>query len=683
MTAATRPIKVFYSYAHEDETLRKTLETHLSQLKRQGVIEEWHDRCITPGQEWAKAIDHNLESADLILLLVSADFLKSDYCYGVELRRAMERYEAGEARVIPVILRDVDWTGAPFSKLQCLPTGARPVTSWFNQDEAFANIARGIRRAIEEAPLLAPTIPPVDSSQNIHVGPAFCLIQFIYLNPVYTILGAYFLQVFLVAFWPPLELFGPNWLRDWFAFGIFAPFGSPTNYHLAGVLTYFKQLIIYLSFLLYFLFFNQRLGDVGKQKEEEIRRQVYWGSRRPRTVLALCVIGIWGYRYFIANGEEEAFWGPVGMGLFSGFYKFIADPIINWRYLFVFLYRFIETGSYLLLSLVAAITLPTFFKLGQARKSSSKDLTSETKVIYETTGKFIHRSITFFLPILLIWSLVYISKTIKVGELNPKLLHIWLITFLLISIFFYGLYDLSKSIGALSSEEKVGRMFWWYIAPIIISFVAVIWGVQYLFSSFLTSPEHQVEALESEIMNTFGSIFKRNLEKREEFRKQLRELVEREFIKPKYQNKNYCDQMNVDSVNNLTPDKKYNVQLICLEAQVAIYYSLNQLPELLGGNWRQTVSTFRTDICDPKIDSQYELNKLKNKLDKFKNQPNSLEELDHFGKVTFHRISNLSNNLSNIKPISLDCDGLHVYEEIEQELKYEFDQYVGGIHSKG
>ncbi len=150
MTTDTTPIKVFYSYAHEDEALRKTLETHLSTLKRQSVVQEWHDRCIAPGQEWAKAIDQNLESADLILLLVSADFLASDYCHEVELRRAMERHETGEARVIPVILRAVDWTGALFGKLRCLPTDARPVTSWPNQDEAFADIAQGIRQAVAE-----------------------------------------------------------------------------------------------------------------------------------------------------------------------------------------------------------------------------------------------------------------------------------------------------------------------------------------------------------------------------------------------------------------------------------------------------------------------------------------------------------------------------------------------------
>src|SRR5262245_30109477 len=102
-------IEIFYSYAHEDEELRKELEKHLANLRRQGVIGDWHDRRIGAGQEWAGAIDAHLDSARIILLLISADFLASDYCYDIELKQAMARHAGGEARVIPVILRPVDW----------------------------------------------------------------------------------------------------------------------------------------------------------------------------------------------------------------------------------------------------------------------------------------------------------------------------------------------------------------------------------------------------------------------------------------------------------------------------------------------------------------------------------------------------------------------------------------------
>ncbi len=143
-------VEVFYSYSHKDEELRDQLENHLAMLKRDGVIEGWHDRRISAGREWEGQIDAYLNSADIILLLVSSDFLASDYCYDVEVKRAMERHEAGEARVIPVILRSCDWASAPFAKLQALPKDAKPVKKWGDPDDAFVDIAKGIRKAAGE-----------------------------------------------------------------------------------------------------------------------------------------------------------------------------------------------------------------------------------------------------------------------------------------------------------------------------------------------------------------------------------------------------------------------------------------------------------------------------------------------------------------------------------------------------
>jgi tetratricopeptide (TPR) repeat protein len=145
----TKAVEVFYSYSHKDEELRDALEDHLSLLRRQGVISNWHDRGIGAGSEWAGEIDEHLKTADIILLLVSASFLASDYCYDVELKLAMERHEAGEARVIPVILKSCDWTSAPFGKLQALPKNALPLTKWPDHDEAFTDVAKGIRKAAE------------------------------------------------------------------------------------------------------------------------------------------------------------------------------------------------------------------------------------------------------------------------------------------------------------------------------------------------------------------------------------------------------------------------------------------------------------------------------------------------------------------------------------------------------
>ena len=117
MGAAPTAVEVFCSYAHEDEAWRQKLETHLSLLRRQGLVSLWHDRLITAGTDRAHAIDTHLETASVIVLLVSADFLASDYCYGIEMKRAITRQEAGEARVVPILVRPADWKDAPFAHL--------------------------------------------------------------------------------------------------------------------------------------------------------------------------------------------------------------------------------------------------------------------------------------------------------------------------------------------------------------------------------------------------------------------------------------------------------------------------------------------------------------------------------------------------------------------------------------
>src|SRR5262245_28141894 len=131
----TAPISLFYSYSHKDEALRKKLEAHLSLLQAEGVISGWHDRRIAAGTEWEGTVSEQLDNARVILLLVSADFLASRYCRDVEVKRAMERQEAGTARVIPVILRPVDWHSAQFGKLEALPRDGKPVASWKDRDE--------------------------------------------------------------------------------------------------------------------------------------------------------------------------------------------------------------------------------------------------------------------------------------------------------------------------------------------------------------------------------------------------------------------------------------------------------------------------------------------------------------------------------------------------------------------
>lgn len=148
-----RPARVFLSYAQEDVKLRDELEKHLAGLRRSGHVLVWHDRMIGPGRDRSGAIDAQLEAADIILLLVSSSFLASDYCFEVEVAKALERHRNGQARIIPVLVRDCDWTGAPFGHLQAVPyepgAGAKPVTAWSDHDAAWASVARALRSLLE------------------------------------------------------------------------------------------------------------------------------------------------------------------------------------------------------------------------------------------------------------------------------------------------------------------------------------------------------------------------------------------------------------------------------------------------------------------------------------------------------------------------------------------------------
>lgn len=143
-------IEIFCCYAHNDQLLLSQLRTHLASLVREGLITVWHDAGISPAKEWEQEIAKHLNSADIILLLISPDFMASEYCYNVEMRRAVERHERGETRVIPLILRPVFWQKAPFDRLQALPSSAKPITKWRNRDEAFVNVVNGLQRTIQE-----------------------------------------------------------------------------------------------------------------------------------------------------------------------------------------------------------------------------------------------------------------------------------------------------------------------------------------------------------------------------------------------------------------------------------------------------------------------------------------------------------------------------------------------------
>jgi len=150
MPETSKAPTIFYSYSHRDEKYRDDLASSLALLKRQGLVREWYDRDLVPGEKWEEKIFEMMNSADLILLLVTRDLINSDSIWGRELKLAMNRDAAGDGRVIPIVVRPTDWQGSPLGQLQALPKNAKPITLWKNRDSAWLDVANGIRKAIAD-----------------------------------------------------------------------------------------------------------------------------------------------------------------------------------------------------------------------------------------------------------------------------------------------------------------------------------------------------------------------------------------------------------------------------------------------------------------------------------------------------------------------------------------------------
>src|SRR6266487_6197734 len=144
----SNPVSLFFGYAVEDEDFQVQLHAHFANLRQQKLVKDWDLRSIRAGQNRNEEIDNQLNIADIILLLISANFMNSDYCCSVVMARAMERHHKGEAKIIPIVLSCVDIVGAPFSELEMLPKGNRPVTSWEDPDKAYVHITSEIRKVI-------------------------------------------------------------------------------------------------------------------------------------------------------------------------------------------------------------------------------------------------------------------------------------------------------------------------------------------------------------------------------------------------------------------------------------------------------------------------------------------------------------------------------------------------------
>lgn len=148
-----RILKVFYSYAHTDNDYLSDLQKHLKVLEKMGKIKSWHDREILPGDEWSEEIIGQLKEADIILFLVSADFLASDYIWRKEIDIAMERRSKGKAIVVPIILKPCLWKQTEFANLQALPLDRQgrltPISKWDDRDEAMSIVADGLNKLID------------------------------------------------------------------------------------------------------------------------------------------------------------------------------------------------------------------------------------------------------------------------------------------------------------------------------------------------------------------------------------------------------------------------------------------------------------------------------------------------------------------------------------------------------
>jgi hypothetical protein len=145
-----KKLKVFCSYSHKDAKLLDKLDAHMSSLRTSLAVDTWKDGMIKAGSDWRKEIMASLEIADVILLLISSDFLRSDFCQSIELRRAIERHETDRTLIIPILVRPCDIKGTVLEKFQCIPKGAKPVTEWANRDRAFVDIVERIRTALSD-----------------------------------------------------------------------------------------------------------------------------------------------------------------------------------------------------------------------------------------------------------------------------------------------------------------------------------------------------------------------------------------------------------------------------------------------------------------------------------------------------------------------------------------------------
>ncbi len=494
----------------------------------------------------------------------------------------------------------------------------------------------------------------------------------------------FLIQVVLATLCPPLQLFGSNTWRDFLVFEVFTPLGiaMPANHLLAGVLTYFKQIIVYLSILWYFVILREKiLGNSSPAHERtrfkrQLTRRSNWRPVWQPTLLVVIVFVICFVRYFIQNGGEEAISGPVGKGLISGFARFIEFPSQNIKYLSISLYRAVEIGTYLILGSIAAATIPMFFKVGQRSKQQAKffaksAIDDDQKQDASITA-ILHRSV-FIVPIVLIFFLSLLSQRVNVGEFSwsrPYVIMILLVLFAL-------MYRLGKEVWDATSVLPRQRRLGKFVREIFhkpIVFLGVGAGlVSWLVSTQLNglySPMSLARTVESETINKFGEIFGWRLDIRESFRKEVKLLTVKKDITSDLFQKD-CYPLKLIDLKK-TPHKQENMlRRTCLQKQISIQYALDQIPRLLGNQWIGKIKEFRDRIEGDKhkayID-QYQLAK-------------EIAELPNLGQLPFFRKTSLLaiSGLLDTKWVILNKVGLRSYRDIRRPLMQSFNQSVRGV----
>jgi len=166
-------VSVFISYSHKDDEYREQLETHLSLLKRENIIDVWHDRKIIPGKNWKNEIDKYIETSQVFLFLISADFISSDYCFEIEMQKAIQQHKANVSVIIPILIRPTDWDNMEISQFQGLPKDTTPISLWKNRDEAWLDVIKGLRSFIIEFEKAKSSIQSTEKLKNCLIHPDF------------------------------------------------------------------------------------------------------------------------------------------------------------------------------------------------------------------------------------------------------------------------------------------------------------------------------------------------------------------------------------------------------------------------------------------------------------------------------------------------------------------------------